>query len=160
MRSNPLVLDILFLLHIGKDWFLKSKLSVVVPQAIGISLRNRIGDSTRDGPCFYLGFAGTMGLIFLTCSLFLLVYGLYFIVCSSINTPLYCFDPWPTFYHYLLYIRRFLAKIHVHTRIFGQNSRTYADFWPKVTYTHRFLAKIYVYMQLFGQNLGIYTVVL
>ena len=40
MRYDPLVLDILFLLHIGKDWFLESKLSVVVPQAIGISLRN------------------------------------------------------------------------------------------------------------------------
>ena len=37
------MLDILFLLHIGKDWFMESKLSVVVPQAIGISLRNRIG---------------------------------------------------------------------------------------------------------------------
>ena len=46
--SDPLVLDILFLLHIGKDWFLESKLSVVVPQAIGISLRNRIGDSAGD----------------------------------------------------------------------------------------------------------------
>ena len=30
-------------------------LSIVVPQAIGIFLRNRIGDSTGDGPCFYLG---------------------------------------------------------------------------------------------------------
>ena len=48
------MLDILFLLHIGEDLFLESKLSVVVPQAIGISLRNRIGDSDgereTDGP--------------------------------------------------------------------------------------------------------------
>ena len=50
------------------------KLSVVVPQAIGISLYNRIGDSAGDVPCFYLGFAGTMGLILLTFSLFLLVF--------------------------------------------------------------------------------------
>ena len=28
------MLDILFLLHIGKDWFLESKLSVVVPQVL------------------------------------------------------------------------------------------------------------------------------
>ena len=43
------------------------KLSVVVPQAIGISLRNRIGASARDVPCFSLGFGGTMCLILLTC---------------------------------------------------------------------------------------------
>ena len=42
------MLDILFLLHIGKDGFLESILSVVVPQAIGISLRNRIGDSAGE----------------------------------------------------------------------------------------------------------------
>ena len=75
-------------------------MSVVVPQAIGISLRNRIGDSVGDVPCFYLGFAGTMGLIFVTCSLFLLVSMLHFIVCSSMDTPVYWFDPWPVFYDY------------------------------------------------------------
>ena len=75
------------------------KLSVVVPQAIGISLCNRIGDSIGDVPCFSLGFRGTMCLIFLTCSLFLLVYVLHFIVCLSIDTPLNWFDPWPAFYH-------------------------------------------------------------
>ena len=42
------MLDILFLLHIGKYGFLESSLSVVVPQAIGISLRNRIGDSAGE----------------------------------------------------------------------------------------------------------------
>ena len=42
------MLDILFLLHIGKDGVLESSLSVVVPQAIGISLRNRIGDSAGE----------------------------------------------------------------------------------------------------------------
>ena len=94
------------------------KLSVVVPQAIGISLCNRIGDSTRDVPYFYLGFADTMGLIFLTCSLFLLVSMLHFIVCSSIDTSLYWFDPCPAFYHCLLCIRRFLAKICVYMHIF------------------------------------------
>ena len=78
------------------------KLSVVVPQAIGISLRNRIDDSTGDVPCFYLGFAGIMGLIFLTCSLFLPVSVSHFIVCLSSDTPLYGFDPLPTFYHCLL----------------------------------------------------------
>ena len=91
------------------------KLSVVVPQTIGISLRNRIGESAGDVPCFYWGFVGTMGLILLTCSLFLLVFVLHFIVCSSIDTPLYWFDPWPAFYHCLLCIRRFLAKSHVYT---------------------------------------------
>ena len=117
------------------------KLSFVVPQAIGISLRNRIGDSVGDVPCFYLGvFIGTMGLILLTCSLFLLVSVLHCIVCSSIDTPLCLFDLWPTFYHCLLCIHR----------VFGQKSRTYAGFWPKVMYTRRFLAKIHVYTQVFG----------
>ena len=37
-------------------------MSIVVPQAIGISLRNRIGDSARDVPCFYLGVCGHNGL--------------------------------------------------------------------------------------------------
>ena len=91
------------------------KLSVVVPQAIGISLHNKIGDSTGDVPCFSLGFVGTMCLILFTCSLFLLVYVLHFIGCSSIDTPLYWFDHGTAFYNCLLYIRRFLAKIHVHT---------------------------------------------
>ena len=125
------------------------KLSVVVPQAIGISLRNIIGDSAGDVPCFSLGFGGTMGLILLTCSLFLLIYVLHFIVCSSIDTPLYWFDLWPTFYHCLLYIRRFSAKRHVHTRIFGQKSCIHAVFWPKSTYTCSFFAKSRVYTQLF-----------
>ena len=68
-------------------------MSIVVPQAIGISLCNRIGDSAGEVPCFSLGFGGTMCLIFLTCSLFLLVSMFHFIVCSSIDTPLYWFDP-------------------------------------------------------------------
>ena len=127
-------------------------MSVVVPQAIGISLCNRIGDSAGDVPCFYLGFAGTMGLILLTCSLFLFVSELHFIACSSIDTPLYWFDPWPAFYHCLLCICRFLAKSRVHTRIFGQKSCIHAGFWPKSAYTRMFLAKIRVYMQVFGQK--------
>ena len=124
-------------------------LSVVVPQAIGSFLRNRIGDHTGDVPCISLGFGVTMCLILLTCSLFLLISIFHFIVCSSINTPLYWFDPWPAFYHCLLCIRRFLAKSHVHTRIFGQKSRIHTGFWPKSVYTHNFLAKSHVYTQLF-----------
>ena len=89
-----------------------------------------------------------MDLILLTCSLFLLVSVLHFIVCSSIDTPLYSFDPWPDFYHCLLCIGRFLAKIHVHTRIFGQKSRIHVGFWPKFAYTRRFLAKSRVYTWL------------
>ena len=90
-----------------------------------------------------------MGLIFLTCSLFLLVFVLHFIVCSSIDTPLYWFDHWHAFYHCLLCIHKFLAKSRVHTRIFGQKSWKHAGFWPKFAYTCRFLAKSRVYTQLF-----------
>ena len=114
------------------------KLSVEVPQeAIGIYLCNGIGDSTREVSCFYLGFTGTMGLILLTCSLFLLVYVLHFIVCSSIDTPLYWFDPWPTFHHCLLCIHRFLAKSHVHVPShagLGLKSSTYMTVLYTVTY--------------------------
>ena len=126
-------------------------MTVVLPQAIGISLRNRIGDSAREFLIIFpLGvFISTMGLIFLTCSLFLLVYVLHFIVCSSIETPLHWFDPWLAFHHCLLCIHRFLAKSHVHTWIFGQKSHIHACFWQKSAYTHRFLAKSHVYMQLF-----------
>ena len=38
------------------------KLSIMVPQAIGISLRNRIGDSAGDVPYFYLGVYGHNGI--------------------------------------------------------------------------------------------------
>ena len=44
MFRDPLVLDVLFLLHIGKGLIYAVTLSVVVPQAIGIFLRNRISD--------------------------------------------------------------------------------------------------------------------
>ena len=126
------------------------KLSVVVPQAIGISLRNRIGDSIGDVTCFYLGFVGIMGLIFLTYSLFLLVSVLHFIVCSSIDSSLYWFDPRSFF----------LPLSSLYTQVFGQKSHTYVDFWPKVAYTCRFLAKIHVYMQIFGQKSRIYAAIL
>ena len=90
-----------------------------------------------------------MCLILLTCSLFLPVSVSHFIVCSSIDTPLYWFDPWPAFYHYLLFIRRFLAKSRIHTWIFGQNLCIHVGFWPKSTYTCSFLAKSHVYTQPF-----------
>ena len=94
-----------------------------------------------------------MCLIFLTCSLFLPIFVSHFIVCSSIDTPIYWFDPWPAFYHYLLCIHRFLGKSCIHTQIFGQKSHIHTGFWPKSTYTHRFLAKSRVYMQLFFKQL-------
>ena len=121
------------------------KLSVVVPQAIGISLCNIIGDSAGENPCFYFGFMGTMGLILLTCYFFLLVSVLHFIGCSSIDTPLYWFDPWPTFYHCLLCIHRFLAKSHIHMWIFSQKLRIHTGFWPKSVYKCSVLAKSHVY---------------
>ena len=124
-------------------------LFVVAPQAIGSFLHNRIGDHTGGVLCFSLGFGGTMCLTFLTFSLFLLVSVFHFIVCSSIDTPLYWFDPWPAFYHCLLYIHRFLAKSRIHTWIFGQKLLIHAGFWPKSAYTCNFLAKSRTYTQLF-----------
>ena len=73
----------------------------------------------------------------------------HFIVCSSIDTPLYWFDPCPSFYYCLLCIHRFLAKSHVCTWIFGQKSHIHAGFWLKYMYTCSFSAKSRVYTQLF-----------
>ena len=42
------MLDVLFLLHIEKGLISIVTLSVVVPQAIGSVLRNRIGDHTME----------------------------------------------------------------------------------------------------------------
>ena len=101
----------------------------MVPQAIGIYLRNKIGDSARDVPCFYLGLSiGTMGLILLTCSLFLPIFVSHFIVCLSIDTPLYWFT---------------LGLL------FTTSFSVYACFWLKVVYIHGFLAKSRVHTQLF-----------
>ena len=108
----------------------------MVPQAIGISLRNRIGNSAGDFlVIFPLGvFIGIMGLILLTCSLFLPVYVLHFIVCLSIDTPLYwfgldllfttAFSVYAGFWAKVMYIRGFLAKSRVHTQLFFIQSRT------------------------------------
>ena len=85
-----------------------------------------------------------MCLIFLTCSLFLPASMSHLVVCSSIDTPLDWFDPWSAFYHFILYIRRFLAKSriicrflaksHVYMQVFGQKSHIHIGFWIKVTY--------------------------
>ena len=98
---------------------------------------------------FFGGFGGTVCLILLSFSLFIPIYVSHFIVCSYIDTPLEWFDPLPAFYHFLLCIRRFLAKIHVHTQIFCQKSRIHVGFWPKSAYTCRFLAKSHVHTLLF-----------
>ena len=42
------MLDVLFILHIGKGLISTVTLSVVVPQSIGSFLCNRIGDHTRE----------------------------------------------------------------------------------------------------------------
>ena len=55
--------------------------------------------------------------------------------------PLACFLPLPSLY----------------TQVFGQKSRTYADFWPKVAYTRRFYTKILFSTQVFGQKSRIWA---
>ena len=82
-------------------------------------------------------FGGDVGARFHSIfSLFLLISMSNLVVCSSIDIPLEWFDPWPAFYHFLLCIRRFLAKSHIHTQVVGQKLRIHAGFWPKVTYIH------------------------
>ena len=106
----------------------------MVPQAIGISLCNRIGDFAGDVPCFYLWFMGTLGLILLTCSWFLFVSVSHVIVCLSIDTPLYwfgldlifttAFSVYVGFWTKVAYIRGFLAKSRIHMHLFFIQSRT------------------------------------
>ena len=88
----------------------------------------------------------------LTFSLFLPFFVSHLVICASFDTPLEWFDPWPAFYHFLLYICKFLDKSRVHTQVFGQKSCIHADFWPKVVYTCRFLAKSRVHTQLFFEQ--------
>ena len=100
------------------------KLSVVVPQAIGISLRNRIGDSAGDVPYFYLGVCEHNGLdiidlLFVSPCFCVAFYSMF----VHWNNPLLVW-PWPTFYHFLLCIHGFLAKSHVHMQLFFKQSRT------------------------------------
>ena len=69
---------------------------------------------------------------------------LHFIVCSSIDTPLYWFDPgllfttvfsvYAGFWPKVMYIRGFLAKSHVYMQVFGKNPRIHVAFWPKAVY--------------------------
>ena len=60
MFRNILVLDVLFLLHIGKGLISAVTLFVVVPQAIGSFLRNRIGDHT--GEFLVISFGGFVSI--------------------------------------------------------------------------------------------------
>ena len=48
MRFDPLVLDVFISIAYWERLISGVKLSIVVPQAIGISLHNRIGDSARE----------------------------------------------------------------------------------------------------------------
>ena len=55
MIQAPLVLDVLFLLHIRKGLICIVSMSVVVhPKPREVSLHNKIGDSIGDVPCICL----------------------------------------------------------------------------------------------------------
>ena len=69
MFWDPLVLDVLFLLHIGKGLIFAVTLSIVVPQAIGIFLRNKIGDHT--GEFLVISFGGFFSI---QCSWIAMIY--------------------------------------------------------------------------------------
>ena len=75
-----------------------------------------------------------MGLILLICSLFLPVSVSHVIVCLSIDSPLYWFGLDLLFTTAFSVYVGFLAKSHVHTRIFGQKSRIYAAIFYTVAY--------------------------
>ena len=75
-----------------------------------------------------------MFLIFFIFSMFLPIFVLHLLVDSSIDSPLDWFHSFPSFYHCLLCIRRFLAKFHIYMQFFGQNPHIHACFWPKVVY--------------------------
>ena len=53
MIQDPLLLDVLFLLHVGKGLIFSVSLSVVVhPQAIGSFIHNKIDDCVGFGGMF------------------------------------------------------------------------------------------------------------
>ena len=150
MRSDPLVLDILFLLHIGKDWFLESKLSVVVPQAIGISLRNRIGDSAGEFLVVVLWGLISQHSMYLNCSFSLIsVSGLGACMLGRVwlvwilSHPI--FLPWV--YAPFLPVRGFLIYSRVYTQFPLWFLHIHAGLLRTVTYTlgFAFLWKIIGY---------------
>ena len=130
------MLDILFLLHIGKDWFLESKLSVVVPQAIGISLCNRIGDTAGEFLVVVLWglfYWHSMNLIALSILFLCQVWGHVCLVesdwsefCLSLPVCLFLctfFFLYAGFWFTVVYTRSFLYDYHVYTRVYYEQSR-------------------------------------
>ena len=131
-------LILLFLLHIGKDWFLESKLSVVVPQAIGISLRNRIGDSAGEFLVVVLWGWFSRHSMYLNCSFSLVsVSGLGACIPGrvwlewSLSQPA-CF---PCFMHLFLPVHGFLIYSRVYTQFPLWFPRIHAGLLWTVTYT-------------------------
>ena len=107
------------------------KLSVVVPQAIGISLRNRIGDSARE---------------FLVVVLWGQQWAWYYWLALCFSLFLGCI---------LLYVHPLTLPFICLTLglLFTTAFSVYAGFWPKVAYIRGFLAKSRVYW-LFHAGFG------
>ena len=148
MRSDPLVLDILFLLHIGKDWFLESNLSIVVPQAIGISLRNRIGDSAGEFLVVVLWGLISRHSMYLNCSFSLVsVSGLGACMPGRVWFRVKFFSAclFSLFYAPFLHVRGFLIYSRVYMRFPLWFPRRHAGLPRKVMYTmdFSFLWKIF-----------------
>ena len=133
---DPLVLDILFLLHIGKDGFLESSLSIVVPQAIGISLHNRIGDSAGDFLVVVLWGWFSRHSMYLNCSFSLVsVSGLgecmpgrvwlEWILSQPVYLPsfMHLFFLYTGFWFTVAYTCVFLWDFHVYTWVYCAQSR-------------------------------------
>ena len=130
------MLDILFLLHIGKDGFLESSMSVVVLQAIGISLCNRIGDSAREFVVVVLWGWYYQHSMYLNCSFSLVsvsgmgecVVGRFWLE-WSLSQPvclpcfMHLFFLYAGFWFIVAYTRGFLCDFRVYTRVYCEQSR-------------------------------------
>ena len=112
------------------------KLSVVAPQAIGISLCNRVGDSTGDFLVVVLwGFSIRIQWLWIALFLQFLcwVWGHVFLVvsdwcevCLSLSVFLYFYAPFFMYMSFWLtvgYIHRFHCYFHVHMRVYYEQSR-------------------------------------
>ena len=119
-------------------WCSGVQLSVVVPQAIGISFRNRIGDSAGEFLVVDL-----WGLIFLEFNVFELL----FLSCFGVGTGgMYTWQSLIGVKYVSVYLfSLFYAPFSSCTRVYCLQSRIHAGFSGISAYTHGFTAHSHVY---------------
>ena len=130
MFQDPLVLDVVFLLHIGKGLIFVVTMSVVVyPKRLEVFLCNRIGDHIGEVPsCFYLGVFG------IQCTFIALI----FLFLCRVWGHDYPVVSWRSKICISLSIYLIFLSFSSYTRVFLSQSCIHVGFPRKIVYVHRF----------------------